>query len=144
MLPTLVIVHLNCCIIIVYRRTCAKRRRMVSKGPTTSSANTAASQLLAPPAPPSGSSSISNIADASLQPPSTGNGIHINDCQPATIHHNQQQHLEVPAIIITNGSSTVVTCDGVVGFASSLTNGTGLNNRDCCCLSNGASHHYSE
>lgn len=34
MLPTLVIVHLNCCIIVAYRRTCARRRRMVNVNKT--------------------------------------------------------------------------------------------------------------
>ena len=50
MLPTLVIVHLNCCIIVAYRRTCARRRRMANVNNKT-----------APPTPiPAGESPIPN------------------------------------------------------------------------------------
>lgn len=131
MLPTLVIVHLNCCIIVAYRRTCARRRRMVNVNNKT-----------APPTPiPAGELPIPNnthrsqhlvvpsASDINVEKKLACNSFKANSgCSPCPenpemadgiiIESSQRLELTIPSAVnvaVAGGSSSVLlTTPGLV------------------------------
>lgn len=139
-LPTLIVVHLNCCIIVAYRRTCARRRRMVTNNKTPSSTPAMAStsvlqqpsQLLAVPLPPHGdehqpakSGSRSSTPCAPMNQPDEP-ALEPDNLQLATASYGPSSSL-APA-------PTIVAKDGTVSFAS-CSNGSDRHEHCCCVIS---------